>query len=84
MQLGSGKRTRGTVRRRAVDADLKQRERYDENPYLNSIVYEVEFDYGNVREYSANIIAENMLSQVDDKGFSRTMMEAIVDFQKEC
>ncbi len=62
---------------------MKQRGRYDENPYLNSIVYEVEFDDGNVREYSANIIAENMLSQVDDEGFARIMMEAIVDYQKD-
>ena len=35
------------------------------NPFLNSIMYEVEFKDGHVQEYRANIIAENMLSRVD-------------------
>ena len=31
------------------------------------------------KEYAANIIAENMLTQVDSDGMSTTLMEAIVD-----
>ena len=50
---------------------------------MNSNVYEIEFDDGSVQEYSANVIAENMLSQEDDEGYSTTMMEAIVDFKKD-
>lgn len=56
---------------------------YDENPALNSIVYDVEFPGGQVKEYSANIIAENMYSQVDSEGFSTTLMKAIVDHRKD-
>ena len=33
---------------------------YDYNPVLNTMVYDVEFTDGAVREYSANIIAENI------------------------
>eukprot|EP00542_Grammatophora_oceanica_P007289 CAMPEP_0194067604 /NCGR_PEP_ID=MMETSP0009_2-20130614/86631_1 /TAXON_ID=210454 /ORGANISM="Grammatophora oceanica, Strain CCMP 410" /LENGTH=168 /DNA_ID=CAMNT_0038720637 /DNA_START=5606 /DNA_END=6110 /DNA_ORIENTATION=- len=35
------------------------------------------------KEYDANVIAENMLMDVDDEGYSQTMLEAIVDFQKD-
>jgi hypothetical protein len=47
---------------------------YDSNPYLNSMIYEVEFPDGQIKEYAANIIAENMLTQVDSDGHSTTMM----------
>ena len=40
---------------------------YDDNPILNSID-DVEFPDGQVKEYAANILAENMLSQVDPDG----------------
>ena len=53
--------------------------KYDDNPCLNSIVYDIEFPDGTVKEYSANIIAENMLTQVDSDGFTMTMMEGIID-----
>ena len=56
---------------------------YNDNPALNSIIYDVEFNDGTVREYAANIIAENMLTQVDEDGFSLTLMEGIVDYMKD-
>ena len=55
---------------------------YDDNPMLNSIMYEVEFDDGQIKEYSATAIAENILSQVDDDGFSSPMFRAIVGHRK--
>jgi hypothetical protein len=47
------------------------------------MIYEVEFPDGQLREYAANIIAENMLSQVDSDGYSITMMERIIDYKKD-
>ena len=47
------------------------------------MTYEVEFVDGQIREYSTNVIAENMLSRVDSEGFSTTMMEGIVDYQQD-
>ena len=44
---------------------------------LNSIMYEVDFEDGHVKEYSANIITVNMLTQVHSDGFTITMMEGI-------
>ena len=39
---------------------------YDSNPLLNSIVYDVEFLDSAIKQYSANIITQNMFSQVDE------------------
>jgi hypothetical protein len=46
-------------------------------------MYEVEFPDGQVKEYAANVIAKNMLSQIDGDGFSTTLMESIVDHMKD-
>ena len=40
---------------------------YNYNPFLNSMIYEVELPDAQVKNYAGNIIAENMLSEVDDK-----------------
>ena len=53
------------------------------NPAHNSMVYEVEFPDREVREYTANVIAENMLSQVDHEGYSTTLMAGIIDYKKD-
>ena len=50
---------------------------------LKSIIYEVKFTNGQIMEYSANIIAENMLTQVDSDRFTLTMMEGIIDYWKD-
>eukprot|EP00957_Ditylum_brightwellii_P007271 552840-Ditylum_brightwellii.AAC.1 len=38
---------------------------YHDNPMLNSTIYKVEFPDREVKEYATNVIAENMLTQVD-------------------
>ena len=56
---------------------------YDDNPILNTVLYEVEFPDRQVREYAANVIVENMLTQVDSDGSTLTMMKRIVDFKMD-
>ena len=51
---------------------------YNVNPMLNTMTYDVTFDDGEVKEYSANLIAENLLNQVDDEGFTLTSFKEIV------
>ena len=46
-------------------------------------MYDVEFPDRRVKEYSANLIAENMLTRVDSDGFSVTLLEAITDYHKD-
>ena len=69
----------GKVNQRTIGPDGQVTGTYDNDPFLNSIIYDVEFPDGQVKEYTANIIAENMLTQGDSDGMSTTLMEAIVD-----
>ena len=50
---------------------------YDTNPRQNTMVYEVEFPDGQVKEYAANILAESILSQIDCEGFSTVLFDGI-------
>ena len=63
-----GEVRKAKVKGRSIDDNGEQIGTYDPNPLLNSIVYDVEFPDGQIQEYSANIIAQNMYSQVDASG----------------
>jgi hypothetical protein len=77
LQLGENMST-GKVTQRALGPDGRTVGTYDDNPMLNSIVYEVEFPDGQVKEYASNDIAENMLTQVDSDGYSTTILKVII------
>ena len=51
---------------RTTNGNRKVTGSYDPNPFLNTLTYDVEFPDGEIKEYSANIITENMHAQVDD------------------
>ena len=55
---------------------------YNDNPILNTPCYDVKFSDGQVREHTANIIAENMLTRVNDNGFKSSYLDAIIDCAK--
>ena len=73
----------GKVIKREFGPDGKVAGKYDDNTYLNSIMYEVELADGRIKEYRANIIAEKMLTQVDSDGFSLALMEGIIDYKHD-
>eukprot|EP00957_Ditylum_brightwellii_P019030 1432792-Ditylum_brightwellii.AAC.1 len=50
---------------------------------MNTMIYNEEFPDGQVSEYAANIIAENMLTQVDSDVYTKTLMELIVAYKKD-
>jgi hypothetical protein len=56
---------------------------YDDNPVLNSMIYDVEFSYGNIEEYVANILAENMFSQLNPYGYNTILLIEIIDYCKD-
>ena len=56
---------------------------YHKNPILNTLVYDVKFPDGELKEYSANVISENLLSQVDDEGFYLTVFDSILEYTKD-
>ena len=71
----------GKVVKRAIGPDGMTMGTYDHIPMLNTLIYEVEFPDGQVKEYSANVIAENMLRQVDTEGYTTHLLEGIVDYR---
>ena len=72
----------GKVIQHALVTDRTLAGTYYENPFLNTTIYEVEFPNGEVKEYAAKIIANNMLTQVDSYGFYLTMMKGIIDYKR--
>jgi hypothetical protein len=81
LQLGDDMVT-GTVTQ-VIGPDRAAIGSYDNNAYINLMIYEVEFPDGQIKEYAANIIAENTLTQVDSDGFSTSMMEGIINYKKD-
>lgn len=72
----------GTVVKRSVDENGKPSGKSNDNPILDTRTYEVEFDDGEVLEYAANVIAENLYSIVDNEGNRHVTMDSIVDHKK--
>ena len=73
----------GKVKRRARDAAGKVSGAANPNPILDTRTYEVEFPDGNVAEYSANVIAQNMYAQCDIEGNQYLLMDAIVEHKTD-
>ena len=73
----------GKVIGRATDADGNPAGEYHSNPILNTRVYDVQFPDGMIQQYSANIIAENLYSQVDEDGRRYTMLDDIVEYSND-
>ena len=55
----------GKVIQGALGTDTTVAGTYDEIPFLNKMIYEIEFPNGDITEYYANIIDKNILTQVD-------------------
>ena len=55
----------------------------DYNLLFNALTYDVEFSNSEIKECSANVIAENMHSQVDEDGCNAQILDSIVDYRKD-
>ena len=67
---------------RVTDSNGNPVGEYNANPILNTRVYDVMFPDGSIQQYAANIIAENLYSQVDDDGRRYMILDEIVDHRK--
>ena len=77
-----GELQRATVRRRMLDKEGNPIGIANSNQVLDTRQYEVEYKDGGTEVLSANILAENILAQVDEHGHRHRMMEEIVDHRK--
>ena len=71
------------VLRRSLDEDGNLVGNFNQNPLLNSMVYDVEFPDGAIRKYAANVIAENVMSHVDPDGHYSHVLECILEHRKD-
>ena len=53
----------------------------DQNPLLDTRMYEVEFADGEKVSLTANYIAENLFAPVDDEGNRHVLMKEIIDYR---
>ena len=67
------------VVRRAVNDEGRMIGTFNENPLLNTLLYECEFNDGTTKEYAANTIASNIFLESDADGFSNSLLYHIVD-----
>ena len=72
----------GRVIKRARGQDGNPVGTRHQNPLLDTREYTVEFSDGTTAEYAANVIAENIFSQVDSEGRQYLLLKEIVDHRK--
>lgn len=73
------KQTKAVVIGRHRDAEGNLIGVKDDNPILSTALYDVAFPDGTVKQYAANIIADNMFAQVDESGHSYLLLDSITD-----
>ena len=56
--------------------------RANNNPILDTRMYEVEYADGSKQALAANVIAENMLASVDQEGHHHLLLDLIIDTRK--
>ena len=69
----------GRVVKRLRDKDGLPIGTANDNPILDTRIYEVEFQDGHRASLAANAIAENLFAQIDDEGNRHVLFEEIVD-----
>ena len=67
----------------ALGKEGKVKGRLDDNPLLNTRIYDVMFPDGAVKQYAATVIAENMWAQVDHEGHQYLLLDHITDHRSD-
>ena len=69
------------VTKRLRDADGIPIGTANENPILDSCMYEVEYQDGTKASLAANYIAENLFAQVDQEGNRHVLLDDLIDYR---
>ena len=67
------------VKRSNLDDEGKDVVTMNNNPLLDTREYKVEFSEGTTEVITANIIANNVLAEVDEKGPRQILLDEIID-----
>ena len=82
LPLGDAKQPARVIRQKR-DVDGAPIGQASTNPYLDTSLYEVEFNNEHVEAYSANLIAESMYEQFDDEGNKYRLIDEIIGHEKD-
>ena len=74
---------RAKVKGRTLSPDGRIIGTFDENPLLNALACDFEFEDRDVREFMANAISENMLSITDADGHVTMELQVIINHRKD-
>ena len=77
-----GQEVLATVKGRKRDSNGRLIGSSNNNPILDTRIFEVEFPDGHLEDYSTNKIAESLYSQVDEEGNSTAIFHEICDHRK--
>ena len=53
------------------------------NPLLDTREYNLKIPDGSTEQYTANTVAENLYSDIDDEGFTFTMLNELIGHEKD-
>ncbi len=81
--MGTGAERRGHVIKRAKVTTGQPIGRGHANPLFYTREYVIEFTDGSLKNYFANVIAENMYAQVDDEGRQYQLLDKITDHRSD-
>ena len=77
-----GEQMFGTVEKRQKGLDGKPVGKFNRNPKFDTRTYQVSFPGGVIQEYTANLVAENLYSQLDTEGKRYVVIQEIVGHRK--
>ena len=78
-----GELRRGRIMRRKRNESGALIGTANENPIMDTRVYEVDFGEGTYQDYTTNLIMENLYSQVDEIGQQYSILKGIVDAKSD-
>ena len=70
---------RGKVLRKAVNSQGETVGKHDANLLISTLSYDIKFDDVEIQQVGANIIAQNLYSQIDGFRNTHTIIEGILD-----
>ena len=69
--------SKGIVKGRHTNINGEVIGQFHVNPLLNNIIYDVEFADGTIKEFAANIVAQNIYSAMSDNRKCSKILESI-------
>lgn len=75
---GAVKKPKGKVVCRVTNEMGHLKLRYNPNPIIDTSEYCVEFGGGSTEEYAADLIADNIFAQADDKGRDHLLLDEML------